>query len=1121
MTVYRGVKYARLVFVLAIGCLPTDLAGQDPPSADAAATAPEQASPTLSTADVKAALAAIEADPEINEQQKSALKKKYDEITKSLEQAADFGRQTSIYQGAQETSPKNAAQSTEQLQSLPSVEAAGETAFGGTTQELEKQAAAARATAESLSDEQQRVSAELLRTEGRPVEISTRLPEAQAELLEIEKQLDSPQPPEPSASKQAERFLLRADYTRLVSEIEMMRQEQLSQSVRVQELEARRDLLNRQVENAKATSAALNAQLQQKRSNDVENIRLLTEGLSEDLPDDEAVQQLAAEITELVQQYESVVKDLATVAPAVQKVKQRLAEISAEYEGVRRELKLGSGGAELSQVLMELARRARPGALKLQVPTTLERARLDWFSVKRRLRGQAEIEAKFADQTSGAVQRLVSARRKILVKHQQESANLTQALATLETDKQRYLNRCEEVQSYIAEQLFGFDIRSCPPFGPQSLIGIPAGLTWLFSAAHWTEMGAAFWQQRYVVAAVLLIAVLLLLMRPRLLAALHATEPPTRRLSTDHYQWTSKALYLTGLLAAPIPIMFALTAWVFQRAPDPSEWMLGTTNGLSKVTWILTGAVFIYHACRPNGLGIVHFGWDERFAARASAALKSTMPVYALVLTLVGSCMFGLASAHLDSVGLVSFVLLHIWIAFVIWKLFPRSDDTVKSQPKDSNPRLTAIWRSIRIPLMIAAPIALIAIAGAGYVMTAADLSLGLLFSAGIIAIGQILYDLARRAYEIRQRRLAFTEALAERRSRLSAAAHDDTASESNEMLQLDEEEELGLDLDKAGDQTVTVLRLFFNVGIILVLYNYWSSVIPLTAALDTIPIPLTGGLSLLTLVIALLVVIFTVVTVRNLPGLLEFTILRTSTIEAGTRNAIYTLCQYAVIGLGLIGLTNILNLDWAKLGWMAAALSVGLGFGLQEVVANFVSGLIVLFERPIRVGDVVTIEGTTGTVTKINMRATTITNWDRQDFVVPNKNLITGTILNWTLSAPVNRVVIPVGVAYGTDTDQALQILLDVATEHPNVMDDPKPSASFDQFADSSMNLVLRACLPNMDNRMSTTTQLNTEIAKRFTAAGIEIAHPQRDLHLRSGLEALERPSSEDDSLLGLGKPH
>jgi potassium efflux system protein len=276
---------------------------------------------------------------------------------------------------------------------------------------------------------------------------------------------------------------------------------------------------------------------------------------------------------------------------------------------------------------------------------------------------------------------------------------------------------------------------------------------------------------------------------------------------------------------------------------------------------------------------------------------------------------------------------------------------------------------------------------------------------------------------------------------------------------------------------------------------------------IDSIPIPGSEGLTLLGLAKALLIGIVTFIAVRNLPGLLELGVLRATTVEPGTRHAISTLCQYAVIAIGLFLLFNALNVDWAKFGWIAAALSVGLGFGLQEIVANFVCGLILLFERPLRVGDVVTVEGMTGTVTRIHMRATTITNWDRQEFVVPNKTLITNTLLNWTLSAPLTRVVIPVGVAYGSDTDKARQILLDVAADHPRVLDDPAPIATFEQFADSSLNLLLRAYLPDLENRVGAITELHTEINKRFAAAGIEIAFPQRALHFRSGWDDTRRP--------------
>ena len=163
--------------------------------------------------------------------------------------------------------------------------------------------------------------------------------------------------------------------------------------------------------------------------------------------------------------------------------------------------------------------------------------------------------------------------------------------------------------------------------------------------------------------------------------------------------------------------------------------------------------------------------------------------------------------------------------------------------------------------------------------------------------------------------------------------------------------------------------------------------------------------------------------------------------------------------------------------------------------MANFVCGIILLFERPIRVGDFVTVDGTIGTVTKIRIRATTITNGERQEFVVPNKRLITGSLLNWTLNAAVNRITIRLGVACGSDTDKARQILREIAADHPFVLDEPMPIATFEQFGDSSLDLVLYAYLPDLDNRTNTISELHTEIDKRFAAAGIDIPNPQFDI--------------------------
>jgi potassium efflux system protein len=188
---------------------------------------------------------------------------------------------------------------------------------------------------------------------------------------------------------------------------------------------------------------------------------------------------------------------------------------------------------------------------------------------------------------------------------------------------------------------------------------------------------------------------------------------------------------------------------------------------------------------------------------------------------------------------------------------------------------------------------------------------------------------------------------------------------------------------------------------------------------------------------------------------------------------------------------------SWSQVQWLVAALGVGIGFGLQEIVANFISGLIILLERPVRVGDIVTIGDTTGVVSRIRIRATTIRNWDKQELLVPNKEFITGRLLNWSLSDQLNRVIVNVGVAYGSDVKKALSLLTAAASENPRVVPDPPPFVTFDGFGDNSLNLILRCYLESLDYRLSVASELRQAINDKFAAANISIAFPQRDVHL------------------------
>ncbi len=263
-----------------------------------------------------------------------------------------------------------------------------------------------------------------------------------------------------------------------------------------------------------------------------------------------------------------------------------------------------------------------------------------------------------------------------------------------------------------------------------------------------------------------------------------------------------------------------------------------------------------------------------------------------------------------------------------------------------------------------------------------------------------------------------------------------------------------------------------------------------------------TYGDILLFLVIAAI----TLAAARNLPSVLEMVFLNQLPFDRSVRYAIKALISYGIVLVGTILAFRALSISWSNVQWLATALTFGLAFGLQEIFANFVAGIILMFERPMRIGDWITIDGFTGMVTRIRTRATTIVNLERKEFVIPNKDFITGRLVNWTLSDAINRIDVTVGVAYGSEVEKAKEILLEIAAENPKIVEEPPPSVIFQEFGNSSLNLALRCFLKDIDSRMPTIDDLHTKINRAFEKAHITISFPQRDLHLRSIDEGLAK---------------
>ena len=250
-------------------------------------------------------------------------------------------------------------------------------------------------------------------------------------------------------------------------------------------------------------------------------------------------------------------------------------------------------------------------------------------------------------------------------------------------------------------------------------------------------------------------------------------------------------------------------------------------------------------------------------------------------------------------------------------------------------------------------------------------------------------------------------------------------------------------------------------------------------------------------IVIFIIVVWLTFKISQLLQFVLETDVMPRMDLPRGVPAAITRLSHYAIVVVGVMIAATAAGLDFSRINLIVGALGVGIGFGLQNIVNNFVSGLILLFERPIRVGDKVQIGQTSGVVKDIGMRASVVRTWEGAEVIVPNANLISAEVINWTLSDERRRVDIPVGVAYGTDPGTVLGLLLSVAQHHPDVLNDPEPAALFLGFGDSSLDFELRAWTCADFVRVG--SELRVAISAALAEAGIEIPFPQRDLHLRS----------------------
>ena len=591
--------------------------------------------------------------------------------------------------------------------------------------------------------------------------------------------------------------------------------------------------------------------------------------------------------------------------------------------------------------------------------------------------------------------------------------------------------------------------------------------------------------------------------KPKYNQYLEKTALRVGKVTQDSFSLTIKVVIYSLLMALPIPILWAIIGYLMQANWQyPAVVALG--YGVNAAAPILWGFIISAYLASPKGLFIAHFGWT---AQQVRSAMKyyqlSVWVVIPLVMIVMSFEQYN-NRQFAATIGRFGFILLCFALVFMT-NAIHRAGVPLYIDKKGSGDNLLS--RILWLIILSAPWIAIIATCF-GYLSTAQVLLGRLEASVTTWFALLVIYFLIRRWMWIQKRRIEFDRAKQRRIDRLAqrAKSEDEHTTSVNNQDAIDEPV---IDLDVISAQSLQLVRSIIAMIALISMILLWSELHSAFAFMDNIKLWRTKAIingteveqyiSLSSLFIAILVLMITIQLVKNLPALLELGILQHLDLTPGTGYAISTVSKYIILMVGCMIAFSFVGIDWAKIQWLIAALGVGLGFGLQEIFANFISGLIMLFEKPVRIGDTVTIRDLTGTITKINTRATTIVDWDRKEIVMPNKAFITEQLVNWSLSDAITRIVLTIPATIEANTQLVMDILLKVAKQSEYVLNDPEPQVFLVDIQEGIQLFELRMFASEMSHRMPLRSEIQQLIIKEYRQHDLVLPFPPLQTNLES----------------------
>lgn len=657
------------------------------------------------------------------------------------------------------------------------------------------------------------------------------------------------------------------------------------------------------------------------------------------------------------------------------------------------------------------------------------------------------------------------------------------------------------LKNTLNEHLFW--VPNAPSIGGLWLIDLSQSSVWLVQPSQYEAIQQAWSNQSHLWAwwGILLLCCLMAqdMLTPKFNQAIGRYSVFVGNVTQDKFKYTIKTLIISLVYALIKPLPVIIAGVIFMHSEQNVVYAVGSGVTAIGISYLIYR--FFYLLTVDKGILISHFRRPKKIVQQAQKTMASFVMISAPLIGLMGFTEALDTSLVRNSLGRGAFIIFCV-VLFVLYKdMMLLIGQYRKNKPNANNLEIVqkAVWAILIVTPLFSAILACI-----GYYFTAFQLLLQLQISV-LLGLGFLLtYQLIKRWMLIERRLIAFDRAKAKRAERLAQRERGELNNEPIETY-----EEPIVDLETISSQSLGLVRsiliLAFFASLLGILaqthtavfsfldgITLWTTTSTLNGIEQQVPITLKS------ILFGIVLVGFSAVIAKNLPGLLELMLLQRLDLSPGTGFAITTISSYLVVFFGMLFGFSTLGMEWSKLQWLVAALSVGLGFGLQEIFANFISGLIILFEKPIRIGDTVTIRDLTGTVSKIQIRATTIVDWDRKEIIVPNKAFITEQLVNWSLSDPITRVIVTVSVSRDADPAKVETLLHQAVRECELSLSTPEPEVWFAGFGQHTQDYEVRSYAKDMSVRWPLRHSLHKQISQKLKENHIELAYPQMEVHIK-----------------------